>query len=202
MPQFVSRKPKLLSGMTNFQILILSFLMVLLCGVISSLGLLLLAPLDNNGDSKNRLPITNLLSQQEDAFIGKWEVVSGANIGALYEFFPDGTVSSGGASEYSFPDKTHVKFGWGAGNHPGTVYEYTMLSDEITLVADSSTTVLKRYAERRCVTCVWVGVDKVWEQEKLEARKILENAAESHTSGARFVGKSVMLCCYHDLAIS
>jgi len=38
-----------------------------------------------------------------------------------------------------------------------------------------------------CVTCVWAGVDKVWEQEKLQARKILENAAESHTSGARFV---------------
>jgi hypothetical protein len=35
---------------------------------------------------------------------------------------------------------------------------------------------------------VWVGVDSVWEQEKLEARKMLENAAESHTSGARFVG--------------
>jgi hypothetical protein len=39
-----------------------------------------------------------------------------------------------------------------------------------------------------CVTCVWAGVDSLWEQEKLEARKILENAAESHTSGARFVG--------------
>ena len=39
-----------------------------------------------------------------------------------------------------------------------------------------------------CVTCVWVGVDSAWEQEKLEARKMLENAAESHTSGARFVG--------------
>jgi hypothetical protein len=35
---------------------------------------------------------------------------------------------------------------------------------------------------------VWAGVDSVWEQEKLEARKMLENAAESHTSGARFVG--------------
>ena len=33
-------------------------------------------------------------------------------------------------------------------------------------------------------TCVWVGVDSAWEQEKLEARKMLENAAESHTSGA------------------
>jgi len=40
-----------------------------------------------------------------------------------------------------------------------------------------------------CVTCVWAGVDSLWEQEKLEARKILENAAESHTSGARFVGR-------------
>jgi len=36
---------------------------------------------------------------------------------------------------------------------------------------------------------VWAGVDSVWEQEKLEARKMLENAAESHTSGARFVGQ-------------
>ena len=39
-----------------------------------------------------------------------------------------------------------------------------------------------------CVTCVWAGVDSAWEKEKLEAKKMLENAAESHTSGARFVG--------------
>ncbi len=38
-----------------------------------------------------------------------------------------------------------------------------------------------------CVTCVWAGWDSVREQGKLEARKMLENAAESHTSGARFV---------------
>jgi hypothetical protein len=31
-------------------------------------------------------------------------------------------------------------------------------------------------------------VDNAWEQKKLEARKMLENAAESHLSGARFVG--------------
>ena len=43
-----------------------------------------------------------------------------------------------------------------------------------------------------CVTCVWAGVDSVWEQGKLEARKMLENAAESHTSGARFVGRIVL----------
>jgi hypothetical protein len=36
---------------------------------------------------------------------------------------------------------------------------------------------------------VWAGVDNVWEQKKLEARKMLENGAESHTSGARFVGQ-------------
>jgi len=48
------------------------------------------------------------------------------------------------------------------------------------------------YARERptvCVTCVWAGVDKVWEQEKLEARKMLVNRADSHTSGARFVGQ-------------
>ena len=38
-----------------------------------------------------------------------------------------------------------------------------------------------------CVTGAGAGVDSAWEQEKLEARKMLENAAESHTSGARFV---------------
>jgi DNA/RNA-binding domain of Phe-tRNA-synthetase-like protein len=37
------------------------------------------------------------------------------------------------------------------------------------------------------VTCVGAGVDSAWEQRKLEARKMLENAAESYTSGARFV---------------
>jgi len=37
------------------------------------------------------------------------------------------------------------------------------------------------------VTCGWAGVDNAWEQEKLEARKMLENAADSHTSSARFV---------------
>jgi hypothetical protein len=31
-------------------------------------------------------------------------------------------------------------------------------------------------------------VDSAWEQEKLEARKMLENAAESPASSARFVG--------------
>ena len=38
-----------------------------------------------------------------------------------------------------------------------------------------------------CVRDYRAGVDSAWEGEKLEARKMLENAAESHTSGARFV---------------
>jgi hypothetical protein len=35
-----------------------------------------------------------------------------------------------------------------------------------------------------CVAREWAGVDSVREQEKLEAREKLENAAESHTSDA------------------
>ena len=37
------------------------------------------------------------------------------------------------------------------------------------------------------VTGAGAGVDSAWDQEKLEARNLLPNAAESHTSGARFV---------------
>jgi hypothetical protein len=39
----------------------------------------------------------------------------------------------------------------------------------------------------------WGGADKVWEQKKLEARKILENGDESHLSSARFVGRRFMV---------
>jgi len=44
----------------------------------------------------------------------------------------------------------------------------------------------------------WGRVDSVWEQKKLEARKMLENAAESPASSARFVslrflGKAFLL---------
>ena len=44
-----------------------------------------------------------------------------------------------------------------------------------------------------CITCVWAGWDSVREQKKLEARKLLENAAESHTSGACFVRQPARL---------
>jgi hypothetical protein len=39
-----------------------------------------------------------------------------------------------------------------------------------------------------CVSRWWAGRDSLREQKKLEARKMLENGAESHQSAARFVG--------------
>jgi len=51
---------------------------------------------------------------------------------------------------------------------------------------------------------VWAGVDNAWEQKKLEARKMLENVAESHTSGARFVGTllTLRLTCFYQPSTS
>jgi len=45
-------------------------------------------------------------------------------------------------------------------------------------------TILQDSRRTAGVSGFWAGVDSAWEQEKLEARKMLENAAESHTSGA------------------
>ena len=44
-----------------------------------------------------------------------------------------------------------------------------------------------------CVTCWWAGADSAWEQYKLEAGKMLENADESHLSSARGVGQPTRL---------
>jgi len=44
-----------------------------------------------------------------------------------------------------------------------------------------------------CVTGAGAGVDSVWEQKKLEARKMLEKRAESPASSARFVGRFLNL---------
>jgi hypothetical protein len=63
-----------------------------------------------------------------------------------------------------------------------TLFELNMSSHFLTLFVLSCAN-----CPTVCVTCVWAGVDSVWEQEKLEARKMPEHAAESHTSGARFV---------------
>lgn len=38
-----------------------------------------------------------------------------------------------------------------------------------------------------CVTGAEADADSAWEQDKLEAREMLENAAESHSSGERYV---------------
>jgi hypothetical protein len=48
---------------------------------------------------------------------------------------------------------------------------------------------LERNCPTVCVTGAGAGVDSAREQEKLEARKMLENAAESPASSARFVGQ-------------
>jgi hypothetical protein len=45
-----------------------------------------------------------------------------------------------------------------------------------------------------CVTCVWAGGDSAWEQGRLEAGKMPENAADSHTSGGRFVRRRHLFC--------
>jgi len=42
---------------------------------------------------------------------------------------------------------------------------------------------------------LWAGVDSAWEQKKLEARKMLENAAESPASSARFVRRKARMHC-------
>ncbi len=42
-------------------------------------------------------------------------------------------------------------------------------------------------AQRFALPACGRSVDPAWEQEKLEARKILLEAADSHTSGARIV---------------
>jgi hypothetical protein len=44
-----------------------------------------------------------------------------------------------------------------------------------------------------CVSRWWAGVDSAGEQEKPEARKMLENGAESHQSAARFVSQRLLL---------
>jgi len=49
-----------------------------------------------------------------------------------------------------------------------------------------------------CVSRWWAGWDSAGEQKKPEARKMLENAAESHQSAARFVG-TLLTCKTHCL---
>jgi len=69
-------------------------------------------------------------------------------------------------------------------------YSRFLLVVYLALRLDSDITPLREaLSSTVCVTCVWAGVDNAWEQEKLEARKMLLNRADSHTSGARFVSR-------------
>jgi len=47
-------------------------------------------------------------------------------------------------------------------------------------------------AQRLALATSWWSVDSAWEEEKPEVRKMLINAAESHTSGARFVRRLLL----------
>jgi hypothetical protein len=53
-----------------------------------------------------------------------------------------------------------------------------------------------------CVTGAGAGVDKIWEQKKIEARKLFENAAESPASSARCVGTLFIGGLYYDVGNS
>jgi hypothetical protein len=44
-----------------------------------------------------------------------------------------------------------------------------------------------------CVTGGWAGAENAWEQEKLEAGKMLENSYSAHPSSARFVGRTACI---------
>ncbi len=142
MSQVVNRKQKIFFGMTSFQVGVLFILGLLACGVIGLLGFFVF-----NGTTSNVTSGFNFINPS-GAIIGKWEVVSGTSIGSVYEFFPDGTVnisnSFGIASEYSFPDKTHMKIEMGS---LAAVYQYFLSGNEIALTTDSSSTTLKKYEE-------------------------------------------------------
>jgi hypothetical protein len=87
-----------------------------------------------------------------------------------------------------------VDIGAGAGAHPlnKTIRNTnTRKTDSICFFMTLSPfdLIVQRSRRTVCVSRVWAGVDSVWEQKKLEARKMLVNRAESHLSGARFVGR-------------
>jgi hypothetical protein len=66
-----------------------------------------------------------------------------------------------------------------------------MLAEKIECLADRGYQGLIEIHNSRptvCVTRAGAGMDSAWEQEKLEARKMLESAAESPASRALFVG--------------
>jgi hypothetical protein len=76
-----------------------------------------------------------------------------------------------------------------------------------SIIASNVMVFMSRLKVERLTVCVipacslrgtgrWAGVDNAWEQEKLEAKKMLENAAESHLSSACFVRRISILAYF------
>lgn len=113
-------------GMSNFQIGVLLFLGILTCGIVGGIGFWLF-----NGAEKTQ-DFNFSFSDPQKEIIGKWEVVSEESTGTIYEFFPDGTLSTGAfASKYSFPDQTHIKIDTG---NLSVIMEYTISNNELVLI--------------------------------------------------------------------
>jgi hypothetical protein len=74
---------------------------------------------------------------------------------------------------------------------PNRTYSITWLLSNIFDAIYQSRYRMKFSTQRPTVgvTGAGVGVDSAWEQRKLEARKMLEKAAESPASSARFVSR-------------
>jgi len=88
-------------------------------------------------------------------------------------------------------------FQWSIEFHQNKAFAYGLGLQEVSLMEsqDQLSCILENYFQFAscrptvCVTGAGAGVDSVWEQRKLEARKLLENAAESPASSARCVGR-------------
>lgn len=94
-------------------------------------------------------------TSSNSSIVGKWEVVSGTNgsgisitdIGSLYEFFQDDTVSiDDTAGKYSWPDQIHIKIEAGP---RAIIFTYNLIGEGLTLTNPSFQTniVLKKYKE-------------------------------------------------------
>jgi hypothetical protein len=176
MLQAEKRKSKLFLGMTGFQVGVLSLLGLLTCGIIGLLGFFVF-----NSTTGNQISGFNFPSPSS-AIAGKWELDNGT----VYEFFPDGTVSMSGffsiASNYSFPDLTHIKIETGK---LATVYEYTLSGNELTLVNDASVLAFKKYAEFKLDAQVIAGTWNSSSPDKSECFKgSVASTAQEITLGA------------------
>jgi hypothetical protein len=112
--------------MTNVQIGILFFMGIITCAIIGAAGFVILNRTQN---------LNTFFSNPQNEIIGKWEVISERSTGTIYEFFPDGTLSTDGmASKYSFPDQAHIKIDNG---NLSVVLEYTLSNNELILTNKS-----------------------------------------------------------------